>query len=93
MARSAIDLPAGPSEGMVLAAPSAERRGPAAPDVDPARIAADLITQAEHGPDSPAILVTTDAAFADAVEAAVTAALTAADRRVDPRRAHFATTA
>ena len=27
------------------------------------------LTQAEHGPDSPAILVTTDAAFADAVEA------------------------
>ncbi len=51
-----IDLPAGPSEGMVLAAPPA----------DPVRVAADLITQAEHGPDSPAILVTTDAAFADA---------------------------
>ena len=46
-----IDLPAGPSEGMVLAAPPA----------DPRRVAADLITQAEHGPDSPAILVTTDA--------------------------------
>jgi histidinol dehydrogenase len=40
-----IDLPAGPSEGMVLAAPPA----------DPRRVAADLITQAEHGPDSPAI--------------------------------------
>ena len=48
-----IDLPAGPSEGMVLAAPPA----------DPRRVAADLITQAEHGPDSPAILVTTDAAL------------------------------
>jgi histidinol dehydrogenase len=57
----AIDLPAGPSEGMVLAAPPA----------DPVRVAADLITQAEHGPDSPAILVTTDDAFARAVEAAV----------------------
>ena len=57
----AIDLPAGPSEGMVLAAPPA----------DPVRVAADLITQAEHGPDSPAILVTTDAAFAAGVEAAV----------------------
>ena len=56
-----IDLPAGPSEGMVLADPPA----------DPERVAADLITQAEHGPDSPAILVTTDPAFADAVEAAV----------------------
>jgi len=66
-----IDLPAGPSEGMVLAAPPA----------DPRRIAADLITQAEHGPDSPAILVTTDAAFADAVEAEVRRWLAGAARR------------
>jgi histidinol dehydrogenase len=65
-----IDLPAGPSEGMVLAAPPA----------DAERIAADLITQAEHGPDSPAILVTTDAAFADAVEAAVNDQLRTATR-------------
>ncbi len=66
-----IDLPAGPSEGMVLAAPPADAH----------RVAADLITQAEHGPDSPAILVTTDPAFADAVEAAVTRQLGAAARR------------
>ncbi len=66
-----IDLPAGPSEGMVLAAPPA----------DAGRVAADLITQAEHGPDSPAILVTTDAAFADAVEAEVQARLATASRR------------
>ncbi len=66
-----IDLPAGPSEGMVLAAPPA----------DPRRVAADLITQAEHGPDSPAILVTTDAGFADAVEAAVAGLLATALRR------------
>jgi histidinol dehydrogenase len=66
-----IDLPAGPSEGMVLAAPPAS----------PRRVAADLITQAEHGPDSPAILVTTDPAFADAVESEVRAQLTGASRR------------
>jgi histidinol dehydrogenase len=66
-----IDLPAGPSEGMVLAAPPA----------DPVRVAADLITQAEHGPDSPAILVTADPRFADAVEAAVNRALETASRR------------
>jgi histidinol dehydrogenase len=66
-----IDLPAGPSEGMVLATPPA----------DPVRIAADLITQAEHGPDSPAILVTTAAAFADGVEDAVSRALASAARR------------
>ncbi len=66
-----IDLPAGPSEGMVLAAPPA----------DPRRVAADLITQAEHGPDSPAILVTTDAAFAEAVETQVGELLATAPRR------------
>ena len=66
-----IDLPAGPSEGMVLAAPPA----------DPRRIAADLITQAEHGPDSPAILVTADARFAEAVEDSVVEQLERAARR------------
>jgi histidinol dehydrogenase len=66
-----IDLPAGPSEGMVLAAPPA----------DPRRVAADLITQAEHGPDSPAILVTTDAAFGEAVETQVGELLVTAPRR------------
>ena len=66
-----IDLPAGPSEGMVLAAPPA----------DPERVATDLITQAEHGPDSPAILVTTDSTFADEVEAAVRRRLATAARR------------
>lgn len=66
-----IDLPAGPSEGMVLAAPPS----------DPRRVAADLITQAEHGPDSPAILVTTDVAFADAVEVQVGELLATARRR------------
>ena len=66
-----IDLPAGPSEGMVLATSPA----------DPGRVAADLITQAEHGPDSPAILVTTDAAFAAAVESAVMDQLERATRR------------
>jgi histidinol dehydrogenase len=65
-----IDLPAGPSEGMVLAAPPA----------DPRRVAADLITQAEHGPDSPAILVTTDRDLANAVEEAVAIQLAAAAR-------------
>ena len=69
--RTAIDLPAGPSEGMVVAEPPA----------DPLRVAADLITQAEHGPDSPAILVTTSPAFADAVEAEVRGLLATAPRR------------
>ncbi|HEX5014659.1 MAG TPA: histidinol dehydrogenase [Candidatus Limnocylindrales bacterium] len=60
-----IDLPAGPSEGMVLADASA----------DATLVAADLVTQAEHGPDSPAILVTTDAGLADDVEREIGALL------------------
>jgi histidinol dehydrogenase len=66
-----IDLPAGPSEGLVLA-----DRG-----ADPVIVAADLVTQAEHGPDSPAILVTTDAPLADAVESEVAALLPRLERR------------
>ncbi|MDH4142423.1 MAG: histidinol dehydrogenase [Chloroflexota bacterium] len=67
----AIDLPAGPSEGLVLADPPA----------DPRRVALDLITQAEHGPDSPVLLVTTNGAFADAVELEIRALLVEAHRR------------
>jgi histidinol dehydrogenase len=66
-----IDMPAGPSEGLVLADSSAH-----VPTV-----AADLITQAEHGVDSPALLVTPDAALADAVEAEVSRRLSTALRR------------
>ena len=66
-----IDLPAGPSEGMVIADATA----------DPVLVAADLVTQAEHGPDSPAILVTPDAGLADAVEDEVAALLPRLERR------------
>ena len=66
-----IDLPAGPSEGMVLADDAA----------DPVLVAADLVTQAEHGPDSPAILVTTSAALGDAVEREIAALLPRLERR------------
>jgi histidinol dehydrogenase len=66
-----IDLPAGPSEGMVIADASA----------DPTLVAADLVTQAEHGPDSAAILVTADPALADAVEREVQELLPSLDRR------------
>ena len=45
----AIDMPAGPSELLVVADASAS----------PAYVAADLLSQAEHGPDSQVILVTT----------------------------------
>ena len=66
-----IDLPAGPSEVMVVADGSA----------DPRHVAADLLSQAEHGPDSPALLVTWDATFAAAVEAELARQLETAARR------------
>jgi histidinol dehydrogenase len=66
-----IDMPAGPSEGVVLADGAAH-----VPTV-----AADLITQAEHGPDSPALLVTDDQGLADAVEDEVRRRLETASRR------------
>jgi len=56
-----IDMVAGPSEIVVVA----DGRN------DPAWIAADLLSQAEHDPTSQSILFTDDAAFADAVAAAV----------------------
>jgi sulfopropanediol 3-dehydrogenase len=59
--RVAIDLLAGPSEVAVIADQSA--------DVE--LVAADLLGQAEHGPDSPAALISTDHAFAVAVAAEV----------------------
>jgi histidinol dehydrogenase len=72
-----IDLPAGPSEGMVLADDSA----------DPVLVAADLVTQAEHGPDSPAILVTTSRSLADKVEEEMAALLPRLERRTILTRA------
>ena len=56
-----IDLIAGPSEILVVA----DR------DNDPAWIAADLLSQAEHDVSSQSILIADDAAFADAVARAV----------------------
>lgn len=56
-----VDMPAGPSEVLVIADESA----------DPKLVAIDLLCQAEHGPDSPAILVTTDASLPARVEAEI----------------------
>ncbi|OEE33895.1 histidinol dehydrogenase [Vibrio genomosp. F10 str. ZF-129] len=58
---AAIDMPAGPSEVLVLADETA--------DAD--FIAADLLSQAEHGPDSQVVLVTPSAVIADQVTDAV----------------------
>ena len=57
-----IDMIAGPSEILVVADGAN----------DPAWIAADLLSQAEHDKAAQAILITDDAGFADAVEAAMT---------------------
>lgn len=58
----AIDMPAGPSEVLVMADDSA----------NPTFIAADLLSQAEHGPDSQAILVCTSEEIAERTEAEIT---------------------
>lgn len=54
----AIDMPAGPSEVLVIADELA----------NPAFVAADLLSQAEHGPDSQVILVSNSEATIDAVK-------------------------
>lgn len=61
----AIDMPAGPSEVEVIADETA------APDF----IAADFLSQAEHGPDSQALLVTASEALAQPVARAIEAQL------------------
>lgn len=66
-----IDMPAGPSEVLVIADDSA----------NPAYVAADLLAQAEHGSDSQAILVCTDEAIAKAVEKEVESQLQVLPRR------------
>jgi len=63
--RVGIDSIAGPSEVVVLADAAN----------DPRRVAVDLLAQAEHDEAAQAILITDDAAFADAVTAAVAAEL------------------
>ena len=61
-----IDLLAGPTEILVIADESA----------DPETVAADLLGQAEHGPTSPAVLLTTSEKLAEAVTGEVERQLT-----------------
>lgn len=63
--RVGIDLFAGPTEILVIADATAD------PDI----VAADLVGQAEHGADSPAWLVATDAALAKTVTGRIAAAI------------------
>ncbi len=65
-----IDSVAGPSEILVVADGAN----------DPAWIAADLLSQAEHDPSSQSVLITDDAAFADAVAGAAETQLAASPR-------------
>ncbi|EOX4208497.1 histidinol dehydrogenase, partial [Vibrio cholerae] len=58
---AAIDMPAGPSEVLVVADETADANF----------IAADLLSQAEHGPDSQVVLVTPSPVLADQVTDAV----------------------
>lgn len=69
-AGAAIDLPAGPSEVMVIADNSAV----------PAFVAADLLSQAEHGPDSQVVLVAFSEKIAARVQAEVAKQLAALPR-------------
>jgi len=63
--RVGIDLLAGPTETLVIADETC----------DPELAAVDLLGQAEHGPTSPAILLTTSLELAEAVPAAIEAEL------------------
>ena len=66
-----IDMPAGPSEVLVIADETA----------NPAFIAADLLAQAEHGVDSQAVLVATSTAIVDAVNTQLEAQLSVLPRK------------
>jgi histidinol dehydrogenase len=72
-----IDMIAGPTEVLIIADATAR----------PERVAADLIAQAEHDEDAVSWCVTTDAALADALPAALEEALARAPRTAIARTA------
>jgi histidinol dehydrogenase len=76
-AGAAIDLPAGPSEVLVIADAQA----------NPAFVAADLLSQAEHGADSQVMLVSDSPGLLDAVLAEIDRQLAALPRREVASRA------
>ena len=67
----AIDMPAGPSEVEIIADNTA----------NPAYIAADFLSQAEHGADSQSLLVTTSESLAEAVKKEIASQLSSLPRR------------
>jgi histidinol dehydrogenase len=70
-AGAALDMPAGPTEVLVIADANA----------DPRSVALDLLSQAEHGTDSQVVLVTTSKALADATDREIADALPDLSRR------------
>ncbi len=73
----AIDMPAGPSELLIVADDSAI----------PAFVASDLLSQAEHGTDSQVILVSTSKTLIDEVEAAIQTQLEVLPRKAIAEKA------
>lgn len=67
----AIDMPAGPSEVLVIADK----------DANPSFVAADLLSQAEHGADSQVVLATLDGELADKVAIEIEKQITELPRR------------
>jgi histidinol dehydrogenase len=76
-AGAAIDMPAGPSEVLVIADA----------DASPEYVAADLLSQAEHGVDSQVVLVTTERAMARRVASEIESQLATLTRADIARRA------
>ncbi|MGN6225197.1 histidinol dehydrogenase [Pseudoxanthomonas sp.] len=74
---AAIDMPAGPSEVLVIADAGA----------DPAFVAADLLSQAEHGPDSQVLLLSDAPALLDRVARELDRQLAALPRAAIARQA------
>ena len=74
---AAIDMPAGPSEVLVIADAGA----------NPVFVAADLLSQAEHGPDSQVLLLTDDVALLGAVEREVERQVSLLPRQAIARQA------
>ena len=67
----AIDMPAGPSEVLVIADASA----------NPVFVAADLLSQAEHGPDSQVVVLSDSSAMLDRIDAELERQLATLPRR------------
>ncbi len=74
---AAIDMPAGPSEVLVIADAGA----------DAAFVAADLLSQAEHGPDSQVLLLSDDEGLIERVQGELATQLAALDRAHIARQA------